>query len=124
MLETRFLFESLGWVDDETDLPLLFSFYYLIAEGDVEFQIIADTVAPRHADVLLPQGGGNGSVITGIVYIADQVRRETWPLSRFHHPCCSISPLVSLFPSRVSIAGCINTRARIRHERHVGRIRE
>ena len=71
-----------SWVDDETDMPLVFSFYYLIAGGDgTEFQILANSYVPRCANVLLPQGGGNASVITGIVYVADQVQSDAYTLA-------------------------------------------
>ena len=65
------------WVDD--DLPLLYSFFYLIAASDgTEFQIFADSMVPHRGDVLLPQGGGNSSRVTGVVYVIDQVRPPVW----------------------------------------------
>ena len=75
---TRPVGRSCGrWVDD--DLPLLYSFFYLIAASDgAEFQIFADSMVPYRGDVLLPQGGGNSSLVTGVVYVNDQVRAPAW----------------------------------------------
>jgi hypothetical protein len=62
-----------GWVDDATDLPLLYSFFYMIVGDLTEYQITSSTAADSYEGALLPQGGGNASQVIGIAYPADQV---------------------------------------------------
>ena len=70
-----------GWVDDAADLPLLYSFYYTIAGGATEFQLVAATPATSYAGARLPRGGGNQSRVVGVAYPADQVRENVPSLS-------------------------------------------
>ena len=74
VLATKFAFACTGWVDDAEDLPLLYSFYYAIyGDLDTEFQLFSGTPATKYAGALLPQGGGNASLVDGIAYVADQL---------------------------------------------------
>ena len=44
VLQTAFSFECAGWVDDATDLPLLYSFFFEIYGADgTEYQLVAKT---------------------------------------------------------------------------------
>ena len=60
-----------GWVDDVSDLPLLYSFYYAIAGATTEYQLVSHTPSDRYNGALLPRGGGNASEIICIGYVAD-----------------------------------------------------
>ena len=81
VLSTAFAFACAGWVDDAADLPLLYSFYYMIAGGATEFQLVAATPATSYAGARLPRGGGNQSRVVGVAYPADQVRENVPSLS-------------------------------------------
>ena len=74
VLQTAFSFACSGWVDDATDLPLLYSFFFEIYGADgTEYQLVAKTPTTSYSGALLPQGGGNASWIVGIGYIYDQL---------------------------------------------------
>jgi len=77
VLQTAFDYKAPGWVDDIEDLPLLYSFFYLIYGENTEYQIISNTPSDSYNRVLLPRGGGNSSTIVGIVYVADQLGAST-----------------------------------------------
>ena len=55
-------------------MPLLYSFFYRIAddENEVDYQLATWSASTRYAGVLLPPGGGNASWIIGRAYITDQ----------------------------------------------------
>ena len=73
VLQTAFSFACQSWVDDEIDLPLLYSFFFEIYKGDgTEYQLVAKTPTTSYSGALLPQGGGNSSII-GIGYVYDQL---------------------------------------------------
>jgi hypothetical protein len=63
VMDTAFELSCSGWVDDATDLPLLYSFFYKIMGDATEFQIVSRTPSTRFAGVLLPAGGGNASEV-------------------------------------------------------------
>ena len=73
--QTTFIFACYNWVDDAADLPLLYSFFYRIADDktEVDYQLITLSASTRYAGALLPQGGGNASKIIGHAYIEDQM---------------------------------------------------
>ena len=71
VLQDPYDFQCTGWVDDVSDLPLLYSFYYAIYGSATEYQLISNTPADNYDGALLPRGGGNASEITCIAYIAD-----------------------------------------------------
>jgi hypothetical protein len=73
VLETAFQFGALKWIDDAEDLPLLYAFYYMIYGSTTEYQLVSNTPATSYDGALLPRGGGNSSVITGVAYISDQL---------------------------------------------------
>ena len=73
VLETGYDYAASGWVDDIADLPLLYSFFYSIYGAATEYQLVANTPTTSYDGALLPRGGGNASLITGIAYIADQL---------------------------------------------------
>ena len=77
VLQTPYLFKASGWVDDLTDLPLLYSFYYIIYGTVVEYQIVSNTPSASRDGTLLPRGGGNASQIVGVSYAADQLGAAT-----------------------------------------------
>ena len=72
--QTTFSLICFNWVDDSSDLPLRYSFFYRIAEdeNEVDYQLVTLSVSTRYDDALLPQGGGNASIIVGYAYIEDQ----------------------------------------------------
>ena len=72
-MDTAFELSCSGWVDDATDLPLLYSFFYKIMDDVTEFQIVSRTPSTRFAGVLLPAGGGNASEVIAIAYPEDQL---------------------------------------------------
>ena len=77
VLQTPYLFKASGWVDDLLDLPLLYSFYYIIYGTSVEYQIVSNTPASSRDGTLLPRGGGNSSQIVGVSYVTDQLGAAT-----------------------------------------------
>ena len=60
-----------GWVDDVSDLPLLYSFYYAIFGSATEYQLVSNTPSDSYDGALLPRGGGNASEVICIAYVAD-----------------------------------------------------
>ena len=103
VLETLFGYACSGWVDDAADLPLLYSFYYLVRTAracaqdntpenralalnsspsstpqvrgtEVEYQLIADTPSDSFDGARLPQGAGNASEVDAVAYVADQLQ--------------------------------------------------
>ena len=69
---TRTTSRASGWVDDESDLPLLYSFYYAIfGAAATEYQLVSNTPADNYDGALLPRGGGNASEVVCIAYVAD-----------------------------------------------------
>jgi len=67
VLRDSYDFAASGWVDDESDLPLLYSFYYAIfGAAATEYQLVSNTPADNYDGALLPRGGGNASEITCI----------------------------------------------------------
>ena len=84
-MDTAFELSCSGWVDDATDLPLLYSFFYKIMGDVTEFQIVSRTPSTRFAGALLPAGGGNASQVIAIAYPEDHwvpTRRAVVVLSR------------------------------------------
>ena len=78
VMETAFDFACTGWVDDTTDLPLLYSFFYLIAGDEAtEFQLVSNTPSTGYDAVLLPQGGGNASEVRACVSLASRRGRRS-----------------------------------------------
>ena len=77
MLETHFGYACSGWVDDASDLPLLYSFYYLARGTAIEYQLVADTPSDSFDGALLPQGAGNASEVDAVAYVADQLAAAT-----------------------------------------------
>jgi hypothetical protein len=73
VMDTAFELSCSGWVDDATDLPLLYSFFYKIMGDVTEFQIVSRTPSTRFAGALLPAGGGNASQVIAIAYPEDQL---------------------------------------------------
>ena len=73
VLKTGYGYACSGWVDDVADLPLLYSFFYVIHGSATEYQLVSNTPTTSYDGALLPKGGGNASLITGIAYIADQL---------------------------------------------------
>ena len=68
VMETAYDFACAGWVDDATDLPLLYSFFYAIAGDEAtEFQLVSKTPSTGYDAALLPQGGGNASEVRACV---------------------------------------------------------
>jgi hypothetical protein len=79
-LDTMFKITASGWVDDVLDLPLTYSFYYVV--GDVEGGVLTDDVvttqlayeslSPSKENVLLPVGGGKNNTITVVARVGDK----------------------------------------------------
>ena len=64
VMETAFDYACAGWVDDATDLPLLYSFFYaLVGAEETEYQLVSKTPSTGVSAALLPQGGGNASEV-------------------------------------------------------------
>ena len=71
VLRDPYDFACRGWVDDVSDLPLLYSFYYSIVGAPTEYQLVANTPSTSYEGALLPRGGGNASEIICIGDVAD-----------------------------------------------------
>ena len=76
-LDTRFKLTADGWIDDESDLPLTYSFYYVVGvieEGSrtATTQVSFESLAPAKSGVLLPVGGGQNSTVTVIARVGDK----------------------------------------------------
>ena len=91
-----------GWVDDITDMPLLYSFYYAIMGAATEYQLVSNTPTTSYDGALLPRGGGNASEIICIAYVADAYAAAS-----------RTTAVATVLPMSVSVSDLANLTARL-----------
>ena len=91
-----------GWVDDVSDLPLFFSFYYSIFGAATEYQLVSGALSNSYDNALLPRGGGNASEVICIGYVADA-----------HAAASRATAVATVLPMSVSVSDLANITARI-----------
>ena len=65
-LQTLFTMTAYDFIDDPSDLPLTYSYLYTIGMrswGGGEILIAANSLSSQVSDIILPNGGGNASVV-------------------------------------------------------------
>ena len=91
-----------GWVDDVTDLPLLYSFYYAIFGSATEYQLVSNTPSDSYGGARLPRGGGNASEIVCIAYVADM-----------HAAASRTTAVATVLPMSISVSDLANLTAQL-----------
>ena len=91
-----------GWVDDVSDLPLLFSFYYSIFGAATEYQLVSNALSDSYHNALLPRGGGNASEVICIGYVAD-----------VYAAASRTTAVATVLPMSVSVSDLANITARL-----------